>query len=451
MGSVWIARNDMTQAEVAVKVLRLDRIDDPLALERFRHEAKVGATLAHRNITRVFDLVEEDDSLILVMELLRGETLEARTERGVLDNEEAVAIMVPILRALEHAHEHGIVHRDVKPSNVFLHVDPDGHVIPKLLDFGIAKEEDSSIHTKTGEALGTPYYMSPEQVRAEPLDGRSDLFAVGSILYELITGETAFRAPSVTASLARVLEAEIDPTPAIAPRVWLEIARALSKRPYERHANAGDFARALAAAVALGEVALTERIRRQPPPRQTRSETVGSLPPQGDGIPGGAVGHDSPTVAAVRSGENLELALRPRFGRSTVIALAASLIAVFAVVLVVVELGRASHPRHGETSAAGNGPATTVVATTGSATTADGVAAPPAVSPTASALVEASGRAGLAPSASGAPHAPIANRTSPTSHAATPGGEPAKPAKPTPPAPTPSANSPRDLARTPGF
>ena len=254
MGTLWVARNLTTHAEVAIKVLRSHREDDGHAAERFRHEARLGAMLAHRNITRVFDLLEDDDgSLVLVMELLHGVTLEsAYKAKGAFSNEEAVAIMVPILGALQHAHEHGVLHRDVKPSNIFLHVDPDGHTTPKLLDFGIAKANDASVLTRTGEALGSPSYMSPEQVRANKrLDGRSDLFSVGAVLYEIITGANPFDAPSPTAVLAQVLELEVDPDPLLEPRVWLEVQRALSKQAYERHPSASSLAEALSRAVGL--------------------------------------------------------------------------------------------------------------------------------------------------------------------------------------------------------
>jgi serine/threonine-protein kinase len=270
MGTLWVARNLTTEAEVAIKVLRALGTSGPdtNAEERFRHEARLGAMLAHRNITRVFDLLEDDDgALVLVMELLQGRTLQASCEvTKTLSCKAAVAIMVPILAALQHAHEHGIVHRDLKPSNIFLHVDPDGHLSPKLLDFGIAKMADSSIETRAGDVLGTPSYMSPEQVRASrQLDGRSDLFSVGSVLYEIITGENPFRTDSPSATLARVLELEVDPDPRIEPRVWLEIQRALSKQVYERHASAVDLADALCEAVG------------EPPPRSFREAPATSV------------------------------------------------------------------------------------------------------------------------------------------------------------------------------
>jgi len=267
MGVVWAARNVVTEADVALKILLPSEDRKLHAAARFRHEAKLGATLAHRNITRVFDLVHADDGTpALVMERLRGDDLDALTRaRGGLGNEEAVAMLVPILAALQHAHERGVIHRDLKPTNIFLHVDPDGHVTPKLLDFGIAKEHQATSLTRTGDTLGTPSYMSPEQVRdSKTIDARTDVFNAGLVLYEAITGQKAFAADSASSALARVLEEEVDPHPRIQPLVWLEIQRALSKAPYGRHASARELATALVAAVGQSEAQLAESLRREP-------------------------------------------------------------------------------------------------------------------------------------------------------------------------------------------
>jgi serine/threonine-protein kinase len=303
MGTVWAARNLTTGAEVAIKLLEVVGDDEAHAAERFRHEAKLGAMLAHRNITRVFDLHEDEGgALVLVMELLQGETLEAWYKRnGTLSNREAVGVIVPILGALQQAHEHGVVHRDLKPSNIFLHIDPDGHVTPKLLDFGIAKTNDSSVETRAGDALGTPSYMSPEQVRAsKQLDGRSDVFSIGVVLYEILTGENPFHAQTSSAALAHVLELEIDPDPRIEPRVWLEVQRALSKQAYERHPSAGALAEALSKAIG-GPVELA---RRQPPVRPSDEPAMASsVPSRPPSNPSRAV--RSPRTARIAAGATL--------------------------------------------------------------------------------------------------------------------------------------------------
>ena len=252
MGDVWVARNEATHAEVAVKTLQKEE-RTPEHDQRFRREARLAATVSHRNVVRVFDLVDEaDGTLALVMELLRGGTLEAcNRERGPLSTMQAIAVASAILSALNHVHEKGIVHRDVKPSNIFFAVEPDGHVIPKIIDFGIAKlPAVTSSLTVDGSVLGTPHHMAPEQIRgATDIDGRSDMFSLATVLYEMLTGERPFERDSAAASLAAVLEHQVDPDPRIEPRVWLAISRALAKRPYERFATCAEFAETLRAAV----------------------------------------------------------------------------------------------------------------------------------------------------------------------------------------------------------
>jgi serine/threonine-protein kinase len=266
MGEIWVARNEGTGATVAVKVLRAAP-DDALAA-RFRNEARLAARLSHRSIVRVFDWIEEPgEALALVMELLRGESLARYLERnGPLSSEHAVAILVPVLSALAHAHASGIIHRDIAPANIFLALDPDGHVTPKILDFGIAKLPTASTHTLEGQVLGTPRYMSPEQIRGEAeLDGRSDLFGVGAVLYETITGASPFAAPTPAASLAAVLEHPVDPDPRIEPRVWLQIQRALAKRLYERSSSAAELADGLREAVHATDESLAALLKQVPP------------------------------------------------------------------------------------------------------------------------------------------------------------------------------------------
>ncbi len=267
MGEVWIAVNETTGAEVAVKRVREDRRGDAAA--RFRHEARLGAMLAHRGIVRIFNLVEEDGegALLLVMELLKGETLERHLERrGPLATREALAIALPLLSALAHAHARGVVHRDVTPANVFLAVDPDGFVGPKLLDFGIARVPSAAErHTVDGKALGTPRYMAPERVREQDgLDGRSNLFSVGAVLYEMLTGVCPFAASTPAASLAAVLEAVVDPDSRIDARLWVELRRALAKQPYERPESAEAMAHALLAAAGETDASLAEALRGAP-------------------------------------------------------------------------------------------------------------------------------------------------------------------------------------------
>jgi eukaryotic-like serine/threonine-protein kinase len=264
MGDVWVARNEATQAELAVKTLhRSERT--PMHDERFRREARLSATISHRNVVRVFDLVDEaDGTLGLVMELLRGGTLEeALAARGPFTLNQMVAVAVPVLSAMHHVHQKGIVHRDMKPANVFFAVEPDGHVIPKVLDFGIAKlPAAGSALTIDGSVLGTPHYMSPEQIRGqEDIDGRSDMFSLAVVLYEMLTGVRVFQREQASASLAAVLEHEVDPDPRIEPRVWIAISRALAKRPYERYGSCAEFAAALRAPLGLTDDDLSQALQ----------------------------------------------------------------------------------------------------------------------------------------------------------------------------------------------
>ncbi len=251
MGEVWLARNEATGAQVALKALNAGVQIREDTLGRFRREARLGGLLSHRHIVQIFDLVEDAGSMVLVMELLRGENLDTYCARvGPLTTREAVSIVLPILSALQHAHDAGVVHRDVTPGNVFLAVDSDGHVIPKLVDFGIAKHLGGEFQTMEGEVLGTPSYMAPELIRgARDFNGTSDLFSIGILLYELITGAGPFQETTPAAALAAVLEKTVDPDDRIEPRVWVEISRALAKRPYERHGSARELATALASAL----------------------------------------------------------------------------------------------------------------------------------------------------------------------------------------------------------
>jgi serine/threonine-protein kinase len=281
MGDVWVARNEATHAELAVKTLHFSE-RTTTADERFRREARLAATISHRHVVRVFDLIDEaNGTLGLVMELLRGGTLEQTlAERGTLPAVQAVAVATAILSALAYVHSKGIIHRDVKPGNIFFAVDPDGHVIPKILDFGIAKlPAAGSTLTVDGNVLGTPHYMSPEQIRGnDKLDGRSDMFSMAVVLYEMLTGERVFRRDLAQSSLAAVLEHEVDPDPQIDPRLWLVISRALSKRAYERFGSCNEFASALKGAVEKSDEELAGSLQELQPKISVAPLPVSSSP-----------------------------------------------------------------------------------------------------------------------------------------------------------------------------
>ena len=292
MGVVWVAKNLATDAEVAVKVLLAEDAGTSEAAARFRREAHAAAKLSHRGIVRIFDLVELEGkhagALLMVMELLRGQTLaDAFDERTTLDVDEALNLTVELLSALSHAHGAGIVHRDLKPENVFLSTDPDGHVTPKILDFGISKVEtpDAPRITGDGALLGTPSYMSPEQARgSRDADARSDLFTMGILFYEMLAGHNPFADGSYHSVVAAILEREPKPIPELAPELWAVLTKALQKRPADRFQSADEMAEALVE-VREGRAHVpadaTDRVaaREPPPPMRTPMATV--LTPEG--------------------------------------------------------------------------------------------------------------------------------------------------------------------------
>ncbi len=254
MGAVWVARNSMTGGDVALKVLH-EEVENPEALERFRREANLAARLSHRGIVRVFDLVElHEGTLVMVMELLRGETLASRLDtQTTVPVDTALGITLALSSALSHAHQAGIVHRDLKPENVFLCLEPDGAVEPKILDFGISKVTGPTLTklTSDGTLLGTPGYMSPEQTRGDPVDARSDVFALAILLYEMISGSNPFYGTSYNAVIAAILEREPEPLTQVPPEVWRVLEKAFSKKRNARHASAAEFANALRAAAGI--------------------------------------------------------------------------------------------------------------------------------------------------------------------------------------------------------
>ncbi|MGZ3420618.1 MAG: protein kinase domain-containing protein, partial [Polyangiales bacterium] len=199
MGAVYRGRQVALDMPVAVKVLRREMASDPDFVRRFHREAKAASSLDHPCSVRVLDFGEEPDGLLyIVMEHLAGRTLCSLLDQLPLDERRVARIVASILAALARAHEQGIIHRDLKPENVMIlpGTDDDGCPIDlvKVCDFGIATTVAGGPTTTTGLILGTPQYMSPEQARGEPVDVRTDLYSVGAVLYEMLTGEPPFHA-----------------------------------------------------------------------------------------------------------------------------------------------------------------------------------------------------------------------------------------------------------------
>ena len=211
-GEVYRARDTVLGREVAIKRVRLDVFAEPTELEevnkRFLREAQVASQLRHSNIVITHDIVSAPTMSFMVMELVSGQTLAKLLQaKARLSLSETLDLLSQVASALDYAHQNHIVHRDVKPANII--IEPSGQV--KVMDFGIAKLDSGQNLTATGNIMGTPNYMSPEQARGEKVDGRSDLFSLGCILYECLSGEKAFKGDSVTAVLLNVLTEEPKP------------------------------------------------------------------------------------------------------------------------------------------------------------------------------------------------------------------------------------------------
>ena len=247
MGVVYRAQDLVLQRPVALKVIRPDLLDQANSRERFLREARSAAALAHPAITAVYELLEHGSQVVLVMEWLEGRNLaEEIAARGRLDWREMVEWLIEIGNGLKTAHGNGIVHRDIKPANLM--ITAGRHM--KILDFGLAKQRESRIKTlqtqtltTAGDFIGTLAYMSPEQVRGESADGRSDIFSAGVVLFEGITGKIPFLRRTPAATIDAILN---DPIPELGfyqvendERLNRILDKMLTKEPFERYANVG--------------------------------------------------------------------------------------------------------------------------------------------------------------------------------------------------------------------
>jgi tetratricopeptide (TPR) repeat protein len=252
MGNVFLAKDLTLGRRVAIKLLNADAEQDPAARERLRREARAAAALNHPYICQIHEIGEADGRLFIVLEYVDGETLHALATRSLLPLPQVVEFASEIVEALEHAHRRGVVHRDLKPSNVM--VTADGHI--KVMDFGLAKHQPATVVdpagstslTDPGTRLGTPAYMSPEQVVGGALDGRSDLFSLGVILHELVTGRHPFLREDASATMAAILR----DAPTAGPRdadgvtgVRALLQRLLAKAAAERFQTVSDLRAAL--------------------------------------------------------------------------------------------------------------------------------------------------------------------------------------------------------------
>src|SRR5262245_46111382 len=247
MGVLFRGMDPVLDREVAIKLMLVDFSEDEEQMRpRFYREARAAAKLQHRNIVTVFEFAEEGNTPYIVMEFLRGTSLAARMASPLpLTLDAKLDVIAQLCDALHYAHEQGVVHRDVKPANVFLL--NDGTV--KLLDFGIAKVTTSTL-TRQGDVLGSASYMSPEQVSgSDSVDGRADIFSVGVVLYELIAGRKPFHAEAPHAIIVKILHEVPSPFESLVPvrpaQLAATVNKALAKKPEDRFQNAGELSKQL--------------------------------------------------------------------------------------------------------------------------------------------------------------------------------------------------------------
>ena len=276
---MWRAEDDVLTRPIAVKLLRQELTTNESLRERFRREAVSAARLNHQNIVATYDTGDYNGTPFIVMELIEGSTLHDELRaRGSLDPSTAVSIAAQVASALAHAHENGVVHRDVKPSNMLL-CNPDGSASPgarvvKVADFGIARAatDDGSDLTKPGSLLGTAKYLAPELIRGEGIDGRVDIYALGVVLYEMVVGRAPFAAESELATAVAHLHTDA-PRPrqvraGIPKALEAVVVKAMAKDKELRYQSADDFGAALRS-LQLGDDAIPSVVRDVTPPSGT--------------------------------------------------------------------------------------------------------------------------------------------------------------------------------------
>jgi serine/threonine-protein kinase len=244
MGIVYRAIDPELGRTVAVKTIALSGSEQEQEVHqaRFRQEARAAGGVSHPSIVTIYDVGREGDLAFIAMECVEGRELRELIREGAIAPARALEIAALVAEGLAYAHERGVIHRDVKPGNIM--VLPDGRV--KIMDFGIARLQESELKTQSGVLLGSPQYMSPEQVAGHALDGRADVFSLGVVLYEMLTGTKPFDASDLTQLLFWVVNLPHKPpserNPALPPVIDYIVARALKKDAAERYATAGEFA-----------------------------------------------------------------------------------------------------------------------------------------------------------------------------------------------------------------
>ncbi len=305
MGVVYRAEDTTLGRIVAIKTIALagsSREERDMHEARFLQEARAAGRLSHPAIITIYEMGREGDVAFIAMELLQGVDLRSLIRDASLTPSQSAAIVAAVAEGLAHAHEQGVVHRDVKPGNIM--VLGDGRV--KIMDFGIARLHEPTVQTQSGVLLGSPQYMAPEQIVGHPFDHRADIFSLGLVLYEMLTGVKPFAGQDLSELTFKVANLPAPPptyrVPGLAPVVDYIIARALKKKPDERYASAAELAADLRAAIP--EIAAHEAHARE----RAQSATV----PGGDAPDLEVAPTDAGSTALLRE-QPIELRASPRF------------------------------------------------------------------------------------------------------------------------------------------
>ncbi len=292
MGVVFRGTHLGTDRPIAVKVLRRELLADPTLAKRFMREAKAAAALQHPNVVDVLDYgVDPDGTAFQVLELLEGESLGEHLQRkGTIPVDVTLSLVLPVIHALATAHARGVIHRDLKPDNIFLARNAHGRIVPKLLDFGIAKllpkegSASSTLATRAGTAIGTPAYMSPEQARGTADVGTTtDIWAIGVILFECVAGRIPFEAETGSILMARIIMEQAPSLASVAPEIPAPIVavidRALASHSARRWPTMTELANALRDAALESDIAVppvgasdTAPMSRPPPRREAEPD-----------------------------------------------------------------------------------------------------------------------------------------------------------------------------------
>lgn len=347
MGAVYAAEDTTLGREVAVKVLRPELAANPDLVQRFLTEATTLAKLGHPNIATLFELKQDSSVVYMVMELVRGHNLETvRQQRGALPWPETAEVARQTLSALHYAHGRGVVHRDIKPSNLMF----DEHGGIKVMDFGIARVLGTAKATRTGHVVGTAEYMAPEQITGREVDGRTDLYALGIVLYELLTGHGPFDATSDYGLMKAHVEMPVEAPGLQLPGLpaWFDdiIVRLLAKSPDDRFIDAAECRAAIERGLGLPSVGHVSPAPGGPVAKPTRLATP-APPPTREARPAPGPGLDEPTPNVGRGNAPVHdgrAPVRAAFPWSWQLGAAAAAIAVMLAAPVVWWFGRASEP-----------------------------------------------------------------------------------------------------------